>query len=250
MNRKAKIYIILLVWTAAIVQFFVNKGINREDKMIEAIVLADVTDYESEVSAYAYYGNGFISDGTKRQMLIRLAGKLGISDGYEITAEDSLDGSVMTFKKQGAEGDTTIRLVTMKQGDRGNRVYENYLSIEVRLHEKVELSGSVRREIEELYLNLGMEPVMNLYVGGVTMGGMSEAEMQQQIDDFFSLMNAELVCQESFDNVYTVYGYTSDLPDYVYQNDEKVNVNIAFVYDESEDRTQIHMAVPFVDRSY
>lgn len=251
MNRKSKIYILLLVWTAAIVQFFVNKGVNREDKMLEAMALADVTSYESEISAYGFYGNGYISDETKKQMLIRLAGKLGVTSGYAITEDDSSDGAVITFQKEGTEGDTKIQIVTMKESDEaGNVLYENYLSMEVKLHQKTELSSNISREIEELYLDIGIEPVMNMYVGGISPGRMTEEEMEQEIEDFFDLMHADVVCQEKFDNVYTVYGYSSDLSNYVYQNDEKVNVNIAFSYDETSDETCIHMAVPFVDRSY
>lgn len=250
MNRKSKIYILLLVWTAAVVQFFINKGIDREEKMIEAIALYDVTEYESEISAYGFYGNGYISEGTREQMLIRLAEKLGVTSDYEITAEHSLDGDVVSFRKKGLEGDTLIQLVTMKEETSGSYNYENYLSMEIRLHQKVDLSYAVRQEIEELYLSLGIEPTMNLYVGGVKPGGISDEEMKRQTAEFFDLMKADFVCEEQFDNVYTIYGYSSELDDFVYQNDEKVNVNIAFVYDESNDRTQIHMAVPFVDRSY
>lgn len=38
--------------------------------------------------------------------------------------------------------------------------------------------------------------------------------------------------------------------EYVYQNDYKVNVNIAFTYDEAEDITYIHRGLPFIDKSF
>jgi hypothetical protein len=95
-----------------------------------------------------------------------------------------------------------------------------------------------------------MEPVLNLYAGGVTAGRLTEEEMAEKTQDFLDIMHASQVLEEQFGNVYTVYGYTSDLSDYVYQNEEKVNVNIAFSYDEEADETRIHMAVPFVDKSF
>lgn len=251
MNKKARIYLIILVWTAAIVQLFINKGINREDGVIDAMAMAEVSDCEAEISVYGFYGNGYISDETKEQMLIRLAGKLGIDSGYEITKEASTDGSVSTFQKNGVEGDTKIQIITMTgTDDLGGDSYENYLSMKVVLHQKTELAGSLSRELEALYESLGMEPVLNLYAGGVTAGRLTEEEMAEKTQDFLDIMHASQVLEEQFGNVYTVYGYTSDLSDYVYQNEEKVNVNIAFSYDEEADETRIHMAVPFVDKSF
>ena len=37
-----------------------------------------------------------------------------------------------------------------------------------------------------------------------------------------------------------IYGYSDNVPEYVYQNDHKVNVNIAFTYDEAEDGIRDH----------
>ena len=47
-----------------------------------------------------------------------------------------------------------------------------------------------------------------------------------------------------------VYAYSTGINEFVYQDGEKVNVNIAFTYDAENDVTLIHRAIPFIDKSF
>ena len=70
------------------------------------------------------------------------------------------------------------------------------------------------------------------------------------MDKFLENMDAKVVEQVEFDNTFLMYGYSKNIDEYVFQNEDKINVNIAFDYDQLEDVTYIHMGVPFVDRSF
>ncbi len=251
MNKKAKIYILLLIWTAAVVQFFINRGIDREEKIVEALAVTEASPYAAEVSAYGYYGNGFLSDEVKERMVKNLAAKLGVTSGYEVESRYSDDGEVTTLSKKGSMGDTVVKVISMNGTDEtGGSVIENYILIEVVLHESVDSAYTINKNISEICEDIGVDITTNIYVGGIIQGQMTEEEMQKNKEDFLDMMNAYEVCADEFDNVYTVYGYTGDIPDFVYQNESRVNVNIAFSYDEESDLTYVHMAIPFVDKSY
>ena len=66
MNKKSKIYVLVLIWAAALLQLFINSSINREENMVEQVISYGTDNlYESTVKAYAYYGNEVISTDKK-----------------------------------------------------------------------------------------------------------------------------------------------------------------------------------------
>ena len=75
-------------------------------------------------------------------------------------------------------------------------------------------------------------------------------EMEVAVEDFLRGMGARAVAEYEIEGAYMTYGYSDDIDEYVYQDDEKVNVNIAFSYDEAEDVTRIYWGIPFVDKSF
>lgn len=79
---------------------------------------------------------------------------------------------------------------------------------------------------------------------------MTEDEMQKTTADFFDTMHAKKRNEIELQDTLCIYGYSDNVPEYVYQNDHKVNVNIAFTYDEAEDITYIHRGLPFIDKSF
>ena len=81
-------------------------------------------------------------------------------------------------------------------------------------------------------------------------GRQSEQAREKLVAAFLDCMDAKEVCGNRTEELYTIYGYTRHEREYVYQNGERVNVNIALTYDETQDKTRIHMAVPFISRSY
>ena len=79
---------------------------------------------------------------------------------------------------------------------------------------------------------------------------MTEDEMQKATADFFDTMHAKKRNEIELQDTLCIYGYSDNVPEYVYQNDHKVNVNIAFTYDQAEDITYIHRGLPFIDKSF
>lgn len=292
MDSKKKIFIAVIVCAAVVVQVFMNQSIDRENTMVSVMANMDTQNVESEVKAYGYFQDGYLSEDTKNSMLKKLAQEIGIEGGYQIDSVNRLDGRVTTLTKIGKNGDTKIQIITMIKAEEENTnlaylnrvaeengvedifgkqeekqeenqetkqaekqegnvsAYENYFSVEIVLHDQPKGVVKTYHKVENMMTELGISPMMNLYIRGVKSGKMTEQEMEETEVDFLEEMRAKKVEAQHFDNVYTVYGYTSDLDDFVYQNSKKVNVNLAFSYDDLYDETVIHMAVPFVDKSY
>lgn len=253
MNKKTKIYLIVLIWAAVLLQLFINASINREEKMVEQVMSESVDGiYEGSVRAYSYYGSEEINQQARDRMAVNLAGKLGITSGYEINERKDNRSEVTELKKNGEKGITTIKIISLKEFDEYKQeVTENYIMIDVVLNASAGYATYEYKDIlSDIYKDLGMKANTNIYICNQEKGKLGEAEMKEQVDKFLEEMNAVSVCKVEFDDVVCVYGYSNSIAEYVYQDNYKVNVNIAFSYDSKEDVTYVHRAVPFVDKSF
>lgn len=253
MNTKSKIYVVVLIWAAALLQLFINASVNREEKLVEQAMSMGVENLtESRVKAYAFYGNQTLTPQKKELMTTKLASSLGIVSGYEITHKQDGENETTKLCKRGAKGDTEIKVITLAVTDEyGQTSAENYIMIEIALKQDAGTAAyEYKEKLIDLYMGLGMKANTNIYLCSQIKGKLAQSEVDAQVAAFMEEMDANQVQRDTFDDVICVYGYSRNIDEFVYQNMNRVNVNIAFSYDAEEDITYVHRAVPFVDRSF
>lgn len=253
MNRRSKIYLLALIWAAVLIQLFINASVNREKRMVTEAMSQGVENLtEGSVRAYAFYGEEEIGVSAKETMVKKLAKNLGITSGYEINHRNDKDNETTELSKQGRQGDTTIRLISIAvTDDYGQQTWENYVLIDI------ELKGSAgqavydyKEKLTRLCNDLGMKANTNIYICTQKKGKLVDTEIETEINSFIKSMDATEIKRIELEDGICVYAYSSDINEYVYQDGEKVNVNIAITYDATEDITLIHKAIPFVDKSF
>lgn len=253
MNTKKKLYIVVLIWAAVALQIFITKRIDRESQMVTQVMSDGVENVTAaEVKLYAHYGDEPMTGAAREKILQRVGEKLGIVSGYDIIAGIEGENTSTTFVKKGENGDTTIRLISMEQTNAdGSTTQENYLMTEIALkNQSTENIYRCKEQLDQIYADLGLSGSSNLYLCSQEKGRMTEDEMKKTTADFFETMHAKKRNEIELQDTLCIYGYSDNVPEYVYQNDHKVNVNIAFTYDEAEDITYIHRGLPFIDKSF
>lgn len=253
MNTKKKLYIVVLIWAAVALQIFITKRIDRESQMVTQVMSDGVENVTAaEVKLYAHYGDEPMTGDAREKILQRVGEKLGIVSGYDIIAGIEGENTSTTFVKKGENGDTTIRLISMEQTNAdGSTTQENYLMTEIALkNQSTENIYRCKEQLDQIYADLGLSGSSNLYLCSQEKGRMTEDEMKKATADFFETMHAKKRNEIELQDTLCIYGYSDNVPEYVYQNDHKVNVNIAFTYDEAEDITYIHRGLPFIDKSF
>ncbi len=257
MNTKTKIYLMLLIWGAVVLQIAVNRSVDREEILVEQ-VLSDGVDNvkQGSVKAFGYYGDEKLSEDTKETIVKRVAKMLGIDDGYTVSESKEDTGlkvsNVTRLAKKGENGDTEIKLISVCENDlQETAKIEQYLLIEIDLKAQATAAvTSVKQELSDIYEDLGMEPSFNMHMTSQKKGKLTEEEMDAEIELYFDELDAKKVSFDTFQNTMIAYGYSKDIDDYVYQGTDKVNVQIAFSYDEKNDVTLMHTAVPFIDGAF
>lgn len=253
MNKKSKIYVLVLIWAAILLQLFINASINRESKMVEqAMSEGGDNIMEGRVKAYSYYSCDELSDGAREMIVKNVAKEIELVSGYEITHKNEGSNKVTTLTKLGQQANTTIKVISLKNTDEyGQSITENYILTELTLiGSNATAIDDYKEKLTEIYESLGMEVSTNVYIMSQVKGQLSESEMKQETEEFLDNMDAKEIETIKFDDVTCVYGYCRNIDEYVYQNKNRVNVNIAFSYDEEQDVTYVHRAVPFVDKSF
>ena len=253
MSTKKKLYIVVLIWAAVALQIFITKRIDRESQMVTQVMSDGVENVTAaEVKLYAHYGDETMTEATREKILQRVGEKLGIISGYDIITSTEGENTSTTFVKKGENGDTTIRLISMEQTNAdGSTIQENYLMTEIALkNQSTENIYRCKEQLDQIYTDLGLSGSSNLYLCSQEKGRMTEDEMQKVTADFLETMHAKKRNEIELQDTLCIYGYSDNVPEYVYQNDHKVNVNIAFTYDEGEDITYIHRGLPFIDKSF
>lgn len=253
MNKKTKIYFFVLIWVAVIVQFFVNGAVNREKQMVEeAISNSAYSLSKGSVSLYGYYSNERLTTEDKEQMLKSLAKIIGITSDYTITHNYDGENETTILCKEGEYADTSIKIISLVGTDNNQEIkYENYFLTDLTLWgDSAKKTYTYKKYLYNMYQKFGISPITNIYVCNQYEGKLSENEIDEEISTFLDLMDADEIETIKLDNVICVYGYSRNIGNYVYQNNKKVNVNIAIAYDEEQDITYIHKAIPFVDKSF
>ncbi|MBO5509921.1 MAG: YwmB family TATA-box binding protein [Lachnospiraceae bacterium] len=245
MNRGTRIYLIALVFGAAMLQLYFNSKINHEKNMVaEAMAIEEDELGEGSVTAYGYYGNEAMTEEKRTIIVTKLANELGITEGYEISTRETEDGRLTALTKKGEQADTRVKVISLNSG-------ENYLYTELILKGVAGRSAyQYKEKLSEMYADLGISASSNLYLMSQRKGELTDEEKQKLTEDFLDSLDAQSVKKLTFDGVDMTYGYSKGIDEYVLQDGLKVNVNIAFSYDESEDITYIHRGIPFVDRSF
>lgn len=244
MNKKTKIYVIVLIWVAVGLQFIVNSSIDMEKNMVTQAMSDGVSNLDAgAIRAYGYYGNENIDEKKMTQIAVKLGTMLGIQDGYTVEEKSDDRKKQITYSKKGAYADTNISLATIDG--------ETYVITDIEFNAVgVQSIYDYKTRLEGIYEECGMDASMNIYLCNKYKGRLSSSQIAEMVEDYMQDMSAEVVMDTDYLGVRCVYGYSREIDDYVYQKDKKINVNIVFTYDEENDVTTVHRATPFVDKTF
>lgn len=126
MRRSAKIYLVVFVWAAALVQLLVNERIDEQSEEPEFIgeVFAESSNGFGddgkgvEIMVWGDYGDSRYSKTVAESILYHTAQAIGITDQGEISYREDTDKQITTYTNLGEDGDTCINFVVYKEADR------------------------------------------------------------------------------------------------------------------------------------
>lgn len=251
MKYIGKITLIACIWLAVILQLFINHDLRPTGNVVEAFSSSEAVPVEATISCYGEFGDMMLSQATKETMLINLAKKLGITDGYEVTKSEGASYQETTLTKDGKYGKTVLQIVSMDtENVLGDAVTRQNILCDITVYDDLEYAITCKDQLETIYSELGMDALSNIYFKGKVAGELSSSERKKLTDTMLEVLHATEVQTIENENFTSVYAYASQFKESIQQNGMEMNVNLAYTYHETEDATYIHLAVPYIAQSY
>ena len=140
---------------------------------------------------------------------------------------------------------------------RGKRryIYESFLQGEgfrstVTLKTGTENAENIKKTVENVLKSSDADYVTYIRINAVSDGKMTERQCKAYTDRIFARINAEPVCGGMGGECFTQYGYSKKLTDTITADDELINVQVSYSYNEKKDAMEISVGYPVINDSY
>lgn len=230
----------------------------------------NVHEVECNIEGFYYIGTRYYGESGSVEILDRIAGKLSITSEYKYEKNRTDTGSIACLNKAGNSSDLEIKLITNKENISENVLRQkNYIAINLNIYNSIE-SGyyyknlvnktiteikKIQNDKEEILENREsdknvQEVSTRMVIKGCIYG---KADLNQQkafADDVIKRLEAEEIFSNADKEMYSAYAYSKTIDDYVAIGRERINVNIAFNYDEDSNCTFVYIGSPIVNYDY
>lgn len=249
MSGKIKISFMIVIWSIVALQMYVNYR-QDERRTVSAFSIVDDNIIKETVRGYGYFETMELSDTTKKKMLERLAGKLGITNGYTIS-EGCGDGyRKMMLTKRGKHAVTILQIVSILDEADENALPEQYISVEINTSATTQKAVDLYNKVKWLYDDIEKQSQVSLEINAQKKGDFVSLKGRGIYEEIFRQVHAKKVDEIMENGICTVYGYTKDFENHLVLNKNKVNVQVVLSYDENDDMTYIKIGMPIVNSSY
>lgn len=272
------IFIIALVFFAwELYDGYLEKSKVKDKPVVSEVVgrvfsMEGINKSECLIDGYYFYGTNYLSEDGSRELLDEIANKLGVNTEYQFVREKTDNGNVSILTKEGADSNLIIKLITVEKEESESVISQRqYISINLGINNSIKSAFYYYNNIAKLMESIISENKYNnedikdeninnnlaISVKGMIKGNVS---VEEQVRISKNLLN-EFDAKEVFDSInetsdeskmkmYSLYGYSKNIEDYVAVGKEKINVNIAFNYNEEDRVTIIHIGSPIVNYDY
>lgn len=254
MSRKKAIIILSSLWLVAFVSLvysWLNDVSNKTD-IVTAFATEDYLATNGVVEVYADYGNKYLSEDDKEEIITKLAESIGITEGIELQSKREKQGekytSTSSFSTSTNYSNTDIRIVTIESQDTGDMMYlEQYILMEISIDDSIESVVYYHDKIEKALTDMNIAADVSLSLKGCVQGTLSTSKKNQICERLIEKLNGTLVIGGENDSIYTVYAYSDDIEDYVINGSIKSNINIMITYDKNQDISWIQLGTPILN---
>lgn len=202
MKKSAKIYILVLVWLSAMVQFFVNEKVEAGQQVAEAFIRADIMHYDSRLIVEGAYGNKIYSD----EKICNILGNImeDIAPTGQTFICQGTNENIWYAMYGDADLDITISFVRAAEGE------DSLLKTELNIRNTESNTQDNDRQPVDiwkdklciLYERLGMEAETSISLSGQYNGRLNNAEKavcRQSIEDSLDDNNAQVAFTYHYD---------------------------------------------------
>ncbi len=251
-KSKLTIYIIGVLWIAVMMQIAVNTLLRPESNILEAFVgtNSEVSSFELEMAAD--YGTDYLSEEDKKELILYMAGQIGLEVDKEITVNRNGDESEVYAEKKGKNAETLLKVVSIqKENTDGLPEINHYLMINLKLYKDMESALKYHDLLKKVFGKLNASDIQTtMQLCSNYEGKLSLDNMNKIADSMIANLEGKIAYDNRKENLFTIYAYSGLLDEYVTSLGTKINIHVAINYDEDTDTTNVYLGTPVINGGY
>lgn len=252
MKKRKKIQILLgiclILWAAAGAQWFVKRIVLEPKEITEVFAETNSILTESMIEIVAEYGNEYLTQEDKKELLRYIGAGIGLEVDGEINMQQEGSRQVYFYEKQGKQAETVLKCVTLGESDTGEKERKHYIMIRLSIYEDtndyiLKYQKKIRKILEELNAE---ELSCTVQFSGNFEGKLSVMELDEITNKLLNKLEAKVVCENRAEELYTVYAYKRGQERSILVDGNLINLQVAATYLEEENKTKIYLATPVI----
>lgn len=245
--RKIFMVFVLLLWSVVGITMIFQFNPKDEMQVAEVFGQLNCRQLRGKYNAKGQLKGDYFTSNDQEEILINIAKEIGITKNYEIVRENTENSRIVSLNKEGENANVKIQIYTFEDEVEDN-VFSprQYINLDLSLSNYVDEIIILKNQIEEVLEKTQFECSGNLQFEAQFNGELSLAQKNRLSDDFLDKINAKSVTGKKDNEMYTIYAYSALIPDYEVVDDDIVNVNLVFNYDEINNITNFYMATPYI----
>ena len=257
-TKKGKAILTLaIIWLAAFVLIVAMKETESkgESDIVTAFASGDYIKTQGTVSAYVNYGNKYLTDEERKNIIKNVAMAIGIERdiSLDIKRGESQRGASVTatYTCIGKDARTDISIITIEsESNNASMAIEQYILVDIAIDNSVESAVYYKDCIDDYFKSKGIDADITLTFKGSMEGTLSNNERNKICEGILEALDGEIITGSRSDELYTVYAYSDSIEEYVVNGTTKSNINVAITYDSTTDLSWVYVATPILSQSY
>lgn len=232
-----------LLLIGMVTKYATDRILYQEKDITDAFVVTDSGCLESRMQITVDYGTAFLTEHDKQALIGYLANSLGIRMEGAADYQENEVSQVYTYHKEAKQAATTIKAITLRQD-----TSRTYLYTELVIRNDVNFDILSYRDIL-----LGALKDLQVVQAETTMQFLGAYDGDLPLERWNKIANSmikelggKIIYENRDKELYTIYAYSSQLPEYVSVDRNKINIQVAMRYEQDSDRTVVYLATPLL----
>ncbi|TZE81305.1 YwmB family TATA-box binding protein [Calorimonas adulescens] len=201
----------------------------------------------AEINGFSLLNEKFMGYRLLEETVENLAQRIGNQNIYRISGIDEEDYRQVTLK--GEDNDAafaiTIQTYNLPSGP------ESYLIVNCYIKDSSEDIGEAYEEVKKCFDALKVKkPQISVILTGHFDKKLSEKDMNTIVSSIMSSLDASYTKNRLYDDMLTMTGYSEKLGEYIELGNEKINLNLAMRYSDSDGKTYLWLGTPVITTDY
>lgn len=239
--------LIAAAWVFVFLKLLAGALFERNTSLVAAFSVTKPQEISATVEVTAKYPLSDLTDKNKLLVMEEVADAIGLTIDETPETIQTTTRQEIRFFKDAVSADTELKVITLYPEDTQEAGATTYLYAKICLDRSLDTVLAYKKLLEETLQSITCTEISaTIQLVGDYAGYLPLEQRNEITEDILDALGAEVVYEYRENDLYTVYGYTASLENYITVENRKINVHIAMSRNEDHYRTILYLASPIL----